>query len=128
MTFAEKYEYLKETYASQADFSKVREDLAAQITLTDADCGGVFYVTVKKGKAEIAPYNYFDHTVSIRVDSGLLEELLQGKKNPVNEFLLGNVDAEGEASHALALIDALKLKKRGRKAPADREKRASAEV
>lgn len=128
MTFAEKYEYLKETYASYADFSKVREDLAAQITLTDADCGGTFYVTVKNGKHEIAPYNYYNHTVSIRLESDLLESLLQGKKNPVNEFLLGNVDAEGEASHALALIDAMKLKKRGRKTPADREKRASAEV
>ena len=128
MTFSEKYGYLKETYASHADFSKVREDLAAQITLTDADCGGTFYVTVKKGKAEIAPYNYFDHTVSIRTDSRLLEDLLQGKKNPVNEFLLGNVDAEGEASHALALIDAMKLKKRGRKSPADGEKRPAAEA
>ena len=44
----------------------------------------------------------------------LLEALLQGKKNPVNEFLLGNVDAEGEPAHALALIDGMK-KKRGRR-------------
>ena len=115
MTFTEKYEQLKETYALHADFSRVKEDLAAEITLTDPDCGGTFYVTCKKGRYEIAPYNYFDSTVRIAVSSVLLEAMLQGKKDPVNEFLLGNVDAEGEASHALALIDALRVKKRRRK-------------
>jgi putative sterol carrier protein len=115
MTFTEKYEQLKETYAAHADFSRVKEDLAAEITLTDPDCGGAFYVTCKKGRYEIAPYHYYDSTVRIAVRSELLEAMLQGKKDPVNEFLLGNVDAEGEASHALALIDALRVKKRRRK-------------
>lgn len=115
MTFSEKFEELKEKYASKADFSKINYDLAAQITLTDSDCGGTFYVARIKNKTDVEPYNYYDNTVSIKIDSSLLEELLEGKKNPVNEFLLGNIDAEGEASHALALIDALKPKKRTRK-------------
>ncbi len=122
MTFEQKFEELKSTYADRADFSRVGHDLAAQITLTDADCGGTFYVAVKKGKADVQPYNYADNTVSIRLPSALLEELLQGQKDPVREFLLGSVDAEGEASHALALIDALKVKKRGAK------KRAAADA
>ena len=114
MTFAEKYEELKTKYAAHADFSKVREDFAAEVTLTDEDCGGTFYVTWLKGKLEIAPYRYYDRTVSVRIGSALLEALLQGKKNPVNEFLLGNVDAEGEPAHALALIDGMK-RKRGKR-------------
>ena len=112
MTFEQKFEQLKETYADRADFSRVGHDIAAQITLTDPDCGGTFYVAVKKGRADVQPYDYADNTVSIRLPAALLEELLQGRKDPVREFLLGNVDAEGEASHALALIDALKVKKR----------------
>ena len=115
MTFEEKFKELKNTYADRADFSAVRENMAAEITLTDEDCGGTFYVAVKNGRAEIEPYDYYDSTVRIRLPCALLEALLQGKKNPVNEFLLGNVDAEGEPSHALALIDALKLKKRAAK-------------
>ncbi len=114
MTFAEKYEELKNTYAERADFSKVKGDFAAEITLTDQDCGGTFYVAYKKGKAEIAPYNYYDRTVSIKIESALLQALLQGRKNPVNEFLLGNIEAEGEPAHTLALIDALKLKRKKR--------------
>jgi len=115
MTFNEKFEELKEKYALRADFSKINYDLAAEITLTDEDCGGVFYVARVKNKTDVQPYNYYDNTVSIKIDSVLLEQLLEGRKNPVNEFLLGNVEAEGDASHALALIDALKTKKRGRK-------------
>ncbi|MCH5197562.1 MAG: SCP2 sterol-binding domain-containing protein [Oscillospiraceae bacterium] len=115
MTFTEKFEELKEKYASKADFSKINYDFAAQISLTDFDCENTFYVARINNKTDVQPYNYYDNTVSIKIDSSLLEELLEGKKNPVNEFLLGNIDAEGDASHALALIDALKTKKRTRK-------------
>ena len=110
MTFAEKFEELKQKYLPGADFSGAEGDLAAEITLTDADCGGTFYVAWLGGKLTAEPYNYYDNTVSIRISSGLLEALLQGKKNPVNEFLLGNLEAEGEPAHALALINAMKLK------------------
>ncbi len=110
MTFAEKYEYLKQTYASHADFSAVSGDLAAEITLTDKDCGGTFYVARIGGKTSTGPYSYYDSTVRIRVESALLEALLNGKKNPVNEYLLGNLTAEGDPRHALQLIDALKRK------------------
>ena len=114
MTFQEKFDALKKTYLDTTLFAETDGDFAAEITLTDPDCGGTFYVTCKKGRYEIAPYNYFDSTVRIAVSSALLEAMLQGKKDPVNEFLLGNVDAEGEASHALALIDALRVKQRRR--------------
>ena len=115
MTFAEKFEELKQKYAAGADFSAVDHDLAAQITLTDADAGGTFYVAWLGGKLSIEPYNYYDNTVNIRIGSDLLEALLQGKKNAVNEFLLGNLEAEGEPADALALIDAMRLKKRPRR-------------
>lgn len=115
MTFTEKFEALKEKYAARADFSAIEQDLAAEITLTDEDCGGTFYISHLNGKTDMQPFNYYDHTVSIRIGSDLLEALLQGKKNPVNEFLLGNLEAEGEPGHALALIDALKGKRRSRK-------------
>ena len=121
MTFNEKFEELKEKYALRADFSKINYDLAAEITLTDGDCGGTFYVARIKNKTDVQPYNYYDNTVSVKIKSSLLEELLEGKKDPVNEFLLGNVEAEGDASHALALIDALKSKKRPRERSAGKQ-------
>ena len=115
MTFAEKYNALKQKYAAAADFSAVDHDLAAEITLTDSDAGGTFYVSWLGGKLRVEPYNYYDSTVSIRIGSDLLEALLQGKKNPVNEFLLGNLEAEGEPADALALINAMKLRNQPKK-------------
>lgn len=112
MTFHEKFNELKGKYGETADFSKVDSNIAAEITLTDPDCGGKFYVTHIDGKTDIQPYDYKDNTVSIRLESSLLEELLQGEKSPVTEFLCGHIDAEGSSEHALTLINALKAKKK----------------
>ncbi len=111
MTFEEKFNELKEKYAPWADFTGVDYDLAAEITLTDADCGGTFYIAWLGGKLQIAPYTYYDATVRVSVGSDLLERLLQGKENAVKAFLRGDIDAEGDPTHALALIEAMKGKK-----------------
>ena len=111
MTFLEKFESLKQKYAAAADFSGIDHDLAAEITLTDEDAGGTFYVAWIGKQLSVEPYGYRDNTVSIRIASDLLEALLQGKKHPVDEFLRGSLEAEGEPAHALALIEALKLPK-----------------
>jgi putative sterol carrier protein len=112
MTFEEKFNELKDKYAPGADFRAVDYDLAAEITLTDADCGGTFYIAWLGGKLQIAPYNYNDATVRVSVGSDLLERLLQGKENAVKAFLRGDLDAEGDPAHALALIEAMKRKKK----------------
>ena len=112
MTFAEKFEALKKKYAAAADFSGIDHDLVAEITLTDETAGGTFYVAWIGKQLAIEPYDYRDNTVSIRISSDLLESLLQGKKDPMKEFLLGNIEADGEPTHALALIEALKLPKK----------------
>ena len=116
MTFSEKFEYLKKTYGQKADFSGIDFDLAAQITLTDDDCHGIFYVSYLNGIPTVEPYDYRDNTVHITIHSALLEALLQGKADPVKEYLEGNLALTGSAEHALALINALKIKKRTRKA------------
>ena len=115
MDFAQKYAYLKQTYADGAALAALPQGLAAENTLTYPDCGGTFYIARIGGAWDVQPYDYHDNTVSIRLSAELLEALLQGKKNPVNEFMLGNIEAEGEPGHALALIDALRAKKRGAK-------------
>ena len=111
MTFEEKFRELKEKYAPGADFAGVDYDLAAEITLTDEDCGGTFYIAWQGGELTVAPYNYNDATVRIAVGSDLMERLLQGKENPVKAFLRGDLEAEGDPAHALALIEAMKGKK-----------------
>ena len=49
MTYIEKFEHLKKTYGKKPDMTKLTEDFAAQITMTDDDCHGIFYVADLNG-------------------------------------------------------------------------------
>ena len=118
MTFDERFDFLYTTYGKPADFSGIKDDLAAEITLTDAVGGGKFYIEHKAGQTRIEPYDYRDATVRIRLPYDLLVEILEDKKSAVAEFMASNVDAEGEPAHALARIGALRagrLNKEGRR-------------
>lgn len=113
MTFIEKFDYLKKKYALKADISKFKDEfIAAQITMSDEDCGGTFYAAFIDGKLNVEPYDYHDNTVAVIVNSLLLEECIKGKADPVKEYLGGNLQAWGNLDHALQLIEVLKGKKR----------------
>ena len=129
MTFIEKYEYLKKKYASKADASKFTDEfIAAQITLSDEDCGGTMYAAYIDGAFSFEPYDYHDNTVAVIVNSALLEEFIKGKADPVKEYLDGKLQAWGNLDHALQLIEALKGKKRVSKKKAEVKEDAAAEV
>ena len=113
MTFIEKYEYLKKKYAAKADTAKFKDEfIAAQITMSDEDCGGTMYAAFIDGTFSFEPYDYHDNTVAIIINSALLEECIKGKADPVKEYLDGKLQAWGNLDHALQLIEALKGKKR----------------
>lgn len=113
MTFIEKYDYLKKKYAVKADTAKFKDAfIAAQITMSDEDCGGTMYAAYIDGKLSFEPYDYHDNTVAVIINSGLLEECIKGKADPVKAYLDGQLQAWGNLDHALQLIEALKGKKR----------------
>ncbi|MBQ6898040.1 MAG: SCP2 sterol-binding domain-containing protein [Clostridia bacterium] len=113
MTFIEKYDYLKKKYAAKADTAKFRDAfIAAQITMSDEDCGGTMYAAYIDGNFSFEPYDYHDNTVAIIINSALLEECIKGKADPVKAYLDGQLQAWGNLDHALQLIDVLKGKKR----------------
>ena len=113
MTFIEKYDYLKKKYAVKADTAKFKDAfIAAQITMSDEDCGGTMYAADIDGTFSFEPYDYHDNTVAIIINSALLEECIKGKADPVKAYLDGQLQAWGNLDHALQLIEALKGKKR----------------
>ena len=115
MTFKEKFEHLKQTYADSADLSKLTCDFAAQITLTDDDCHGTFYISYLGGKLAVEPYDYRDNTTAIQLSSTLLEDIINGKADAIEAFRKGELQAEGDPGHALMLINALKKQKKQKK-------------
>ena len=128
MTYIEKFEHLKKTYGKKPDMSKLTEDFAAQITMTDDDCHGIFYVAYLNGVLAMEPYDYHDNTVAVTVNSGLLEEILKGKKDPAEAYNNGELQAQGNLMHALMMIGALKKEPARRKAPAKKAVEKAAEA
>ncbi len=129
MTFIEKFDYLKKKYAAKADTSKFTDSfVAAQITMSDEDCGGTFYAAFINGVLSVEPYDYHDNTVAVIVNSELLESFIKGKADPVKEYLDGRLQAWGNLDHALQLIECLKGKKKAasKKTKAEAEKTTEA--
>ena len=127
MTYQEKFDYLKKTYALKADLTKLTESFAAQIEMTDSDCHGIFYIAFINGNFSCEPYDYKDNTVSVSINSELLEEILTSKADPVEAFLSGKLSLTGSVDHALMMIEAMKKTPKKRKTTAKKttEKKTS---
>ncbi len=120
MTFIEKFNQLKKKYG-KIDESKLTENFAVQVEMTDEDCGGIFYVAYMNGPFAVEPYDYYDNTAIIKVSSKVLENILSCKADPMEAFFAGEIQVEGDISHALMLVELMK------KAPKPRKPRAKAE-
>ncbi len=118
MTFIEKFNQLKKKYG-KIDESKLTENFAVQVEMTDEDCGGIFYVAYMNGPFAVEPYDYYDNTAIIKVSSKVLENILSCKLNPMDAFFAGEIQVEGDIGHALMLVELMK------KAPKPRKPRAA---
>ena len=114
MTFIEKFNQLKKKYG-KIDESKLTENFAVQIEMTDEDCGGIFYVAYMNGPFAVEPYDYYDNTAIIRVSSKVLENVLSCKADAMAEFFAGNIQVEGDIGHALMLVELMKKEPKPRK-------------
>ena len=64
MTFEKKFASLK-TKFDKADLKKLPDDFAIQLTMTDEDCGGIFYIANKNGAFSVEPYDYKDNSAAV---------------------------------------------------------------
>ena len=125
MTFTERFDQLKKKYAKKADISKLKDSfIAAQITMSDDDCKGTFYIAYIDGVLSFEPYDYRDNTVAMIIDSTLLEDCIKGKADPVKAYLDGQLQAWGNLDHALNLIECMKNTKK----PAAKKEKTTEEM
>jgi len=101
MTYSEYFASVKQTFAG-ADVSDITEHLAYQFNIT-GDAEGIFYVEVKDGKLYIEPYEYHDRDAIFIGTADLFTKIMNGKKDPVQEFLLHRLKVEGNLDKALKL-------------------------
>ncbi len=103
MTFEKKFaEFKKELEKRNA--SELPTDLAMQVTMTDEDCGGTFYIANIDGNFAVEPYDYVDNTVNIAAAAATLKDLLAGKLDGPDAMFRGLIEVNGNTAHALAVL------------------------
>ena len=128
MTFIEKFNQIKKKYG-KIDESKLTENFAVQVEMTDEDCGGIFYIANMDAPFAVEPYDYYDNTAIVKVSSKVLENILSCKADPMESFSAGEIQVEGDISHALMLVELMKKEPKPRKPrKAKTEEKAAAEV
>ena len=116
MTYLEKFEEIKAAIGTP-DVSGLTENFAVQINMTDADCGGAFYIAYRDGALAVEPYDYYDHTAMISATAEDLIGVISGKLDPVKAVLGGRISVEGNLEHIKAIAA---LKKPAKKPAAKR--------
>ena len=102
MTFIEKFEEIKKKIG-KPDISRLTENFAIQINLTDEDCGGAFYIAYTDGELAIEPYDYHDNTASVSIRAKDLIDIITGKLDALAAIMTGILDVYGNVDHAKAL-------------------------
>lgn len=77
MDFYQAFESIK-AGISEVDTSKFTKNFAIQCTMTNKDCGGIFYIEYKDGSLNVEPYNYYDNNVDISAGYSDLCKALSG--------------------------------------------------
>lgn len=114
MTFEKKFaEFKKELEKRNA--KDLPTDLAMQVTMTDEDCGGTFYIANIDGNFAVEPYDYKDNTVNIAAAAATLKDLIAGKLDGPDAMFRGLVEVNGNTAHALAVLG---MKKKVTRKPA----------
>ena len=109
MNFEKKFDSLKKEFYKY-DTAAVPADMAIQVTMSDEDCGGTFYVATVDGEFAVEPYDYRDNTVAIRASAETLEKLINGKLSAEEAIEDGTVTAFGAFEHVTGLFGNLKKK------------------
>jgi len=111
------YEEIVSYVSKKATKLKAKGEAAVQVDIT-GEGEGAFYVAVKEGKIEVAPYEYFDHDAKVIADGNDFVAYLDGKAD-------ANVlEIQGDAEKA-AIIKELVSKAPAKAAAKPAEKKAA---
>lgn len=122
MTFTEKFQSLKVAF-DKANTKKFDADFAVQLTMTDEDCGGTFYIAYINGTYAVEPYDYYDNTATVLAPSDAIAKLAKGVI--AKDLILG-----GNEENIKTLAAALKPAKKpaAKKTPAKKAEPKKAEA
>ncbi len=85
------YEEIVSYVSKKATKLKAKGEAAVQVDIT-GEGEGAFYVAVKEGKIEVAPYEYFDHDAKVIADGNDFIAYLDGKADANVLEIQGDAD------------------------------------
>lgn len=95
------------------DYKKPAPDyfLAVQVNLT-GDNGGTFYIALRNGNIDVAPYDYHDRSCGITISPEDFLKLMDGKLDAVAAFMTGKLKIDGSKEKALEFSKIVKDNKK----------------
>ena len=81
--------------------------MAIQVNIAGKN-GGIFYVEIKDGKANIEPYEYNDRSCVLIINQANFLKLLDGKLDPELGYTTQKFDVEGDLAKALEFSKLIK--------------------
>lgn len=102
MTFIQAFEKIKPRLDNVPARDEA-DDFAVQVTLTNKDCHGVFYVKQTDGALAAEPYDYYDNDAALAISYLGFSKLIDGRLNPSDAAEKGVIEISGDASKINAL-------------------------
>lgn len=84
--------------------------LAVQINLTGEN-GGTFYIAMREGRIDVAPYDYVDRSCGLTLSPEDFIALMNGKLDPVFAFTTGKLKVDRSVEKALEFSKIINKKK-----------------
>lgn len=94
MTYEELVVRVRELYEN-ADAREVFEHIAIQIDL-EGEITGAFYIEVANRHICVEPYTYYDRDILVKVNSQLLQDILDGRKKYKDAISEGLISVKGD--------------------------------
>ena len=99
------------TEIEKADTKKLQGNFAIQVTMTDNDCHGIFYISFFDGVLAVEPFDYVDNTAAITLTKLSLLNLLSGKSKADKLAENGKLQVTGNFDVVKMLFEAMPEKK-----------------
>ncbi len=116
MKFINAFEKIKESLSGYT-FKAPENDFAIQITLSNKDCGGTFYIESKEGALSIEPYDYCDNNAAIDIMYGDFTKLCEKKLTVDKAIETEKLRVFGDIDSVKLLIESLSKPEDVKKAP-----------
>ncbi len=103
MTYIQAFDKIKEKLDGKAKISQDYDSFAIQVTLTNKDSHGIFYLKYSDGFLDVQPYDYFDNNAAVSLSYQTFLKLTDGRLSLDDALSKGLAEIYGNRSAAAAI-------------------------